>query len=229
MDKFYGFIRRNLCIVFMASVVLCVAVLVGFSCFPAMDGEGKAHQNSNVWGLFLILAWTFLILGVAWRAYKKKWLPFRTAHWILLNYAIPYLLILVPLMITSVFPQDKDWFDKALFPTSGGLWVFLILFYTIVQSDIEEKLTRLQAHDPDQWLWRFFSKMSFCFIIAGAMCYMAPILLDFYGVIEFHPLYKLYLGLVSFCITTSLPVFGMLIVKRIHQSETGNSVEVLNK
>lgn len=196
--------------------------------FVTIDGILYFNAQASEQAQILVLSWTFLLLVVAGTIYLKRALSLKTVHWIFLNYVIPFLLILVPLLITGAIPQGRDWSDKALFPSSGGLWVFLILFYTIVQSDIEEKLARLQAHDPDQWLWRFFSKVSFCFIVAGAMCYMAPFLLDYYGVFECRPQYKYRIGLGSFIITTFLPVFGMLIVRKIHQTESASPIEAFH-
>ncbi len=178
-------------------------------------------------GALGILYWCFLlVLGV--KLFSGGFSQYETMHWVMFNYGVPLLLIVVPLLWTGFFPCDRDWFTLVFFPAYGSLWIFTVVFYIIVQSGFEKTLAKLASYDPSRW--DFLSLSSFCqaIIVVGAISYAMPLIADYYGAFEGrYGHYKPLITLASFIFTTTLPAFGIVMMSKIQQLEKVKDREVV--
>lgn len=179
------------------------------------------------WGPFIILFWCLFLVWLGVKFSFKIFSQSETLHWVMLNYGVPLLFIIIPVLWTGFLPGEKDWVKGVFFPANGSLWVFTVLFYIIVQSELEKTLAEMRPDHPERW--RSLTLSTFCqaIIAVGAMCYVMPLIADFYGAFDNYPQYRLMIAIIGLIFTTLLPSFGIVIMNKIQRSEKNITREVV--
>lgn len=213
----------------LAAIAIAIAQCLGDASIPSPVGDKPESLLvvNQYWGVALVIFWSFLIVFVLAKLVGlQNPMAAKTLHWALLNYASPFLFIIVPLVGMGFFQRGNDWFDKALFPSANSLWSMNALFFMIIRSELEKMLAHLPPNHQDMWKWHNWSEICQMLIFVCITCLIGPLFADFYGAFGGnYQSYKTKISVLTFLFATVMPIIGIIIMKKIHHSESNISTE----